>query len=706
MAQNLFFEVYQYELRNYTESTYIVENEIATTSIEVSENDECGSIITNADNTNEKPIRSCDQIKGNIVYHIQSNLLADPPNLALNAFNPDNSYKFSFNINYMGNNITSDDLIRFSNLYGSKKFRKVQINTARIPSMALLYNRDTIIAINKSIQNILLNDRIDPRYLNAAGLITPLDFSGLNINDAATLAIISPYINNNSQNKNKIDNNSHSLIKKINADINDKFIILGDLHGSYSTFIRILLRLRKLNIMNKNCKLMHNYNIIFLGDIVDRGQYGFEIVMIIFLLKLINPNKIHINAGNHENINQNIDDGFKQDIDNKFIPAYRDIIFNTINETFNFLHSAIIIRNPNNHRYIYLAHGGLPTSYESFLQMRTARNIPIVQPAYGRIMSLTPRGIPYTADEKQILDTDILPDNLFPNFDNGNIIIKDTKIQQEIVHTIDSDSLFFTNTIRWNDFWGFNNSIKYLTDDGRGRSNKLGFNSIERAREKGIDLIIRGHQDSNFNFKLISRNPVNYIPQISDIDEANPAYGIFNINDIPAYGRPQGGAIEQVHCYGFTHLIGINDTHQMVINDTVKDRLFPVITLSTNTDLGRNLTYDSFGILKFRNLHQDNNCVTYGSAEEIAKKIKRIRDRYTIIKLQINFENLERQGLLIGEAEQLRAKYNLLAPAGTPELEVIEIPDREPEPMNINGGNYYKKYIKYKQKYLKLKSLI
>jgi hypothetical protein len=755
MAQNVFLEIYQYELRKYPNSFNIIPYEILTSSIDSSEVDECGSIKTDLDQANdigEEYIRSCDPIKGNL------QTLYNPTNqgIPLLAPNPANSYKYSFNLTYGANTITSEDLIIFSSKYGAKKKDKFTIVTDRNPRMALIYDINNIETICRSVQNLLLRDWVDPRYLDIAGVITPIDLNGLDINNPATHQLIAPYINNSANGYTAVYN-SHSLIKKINATIENEFIIIGDLHGSYATFIRILLRLRKMNIMNENCILGGNYNIIFLGDIIDRGQYGFEIIMIIFLLKLLNPDRIHINRGNHEELEQNTGNGFNEDITAKFPNPQEAIrIFTCINYTFLFMHSALLIRNPNNQRYIYLSHGGLPTSGQSFNDIRTARGTAVIRIPGTDAIAIRPTYIPYSNVEKEIINNDILPDNLFSNLDtNNNIIIKDTRIQAEIVNYDNTGyGIFLLNSIRWNDFWGYDNSLKFITTINRGRANKLGYNAIERARAKGIDLIIRGHLDVNSNAKIIIRNHANNYDATDSINHFDPVNGIRDINSLPAFGTTQANLADIVHCYKFTHVIGINDAQNTVINNIPYADVFPVITLSTNTDSGRDLTYDSFGILKFRNENlAENNCVVSGSAEETRKKTLEILNRYEAIRNRILHATPEEQGLLIPEVNYLRQRFHALAP-GVPQLPAIVAPvaaapvaaapvaaapvaaapvaaapvaaapvvaaqifNPEEEEMGIhppfspighapfNGGKYYEKYLKYKSKYLALKRL-
>lgn len=44
---------------------------------------------------------------------------------------------------------------------------------------------------------------------------------------------------------------------------------------------------------------------LFNGDLVDRGDFGCEVVLTVLIFKLLYPNCVHINRGNHEDRAQN-----------------------------------------------------------------------------------------------------------------------------------------------------------------------------------------------------------------------------------------------------------------------------------------------------------------------------------------------------------------------------------------------------------------
>ena len=346
------------------------------------------------------------------------------------------------------------------------------------------------------------------------------------------------------------DNDDKTLIKYIDG-ANQHFIIIGDIHGSFATFVRILLRLRIKDILNERCELKQNHNIIFLGDLVDRGVYGYEIVILIYKLKLINPNNIYINRGNHEEDSINCCHGLQDQMKIQF--QDNNSLYNQLNLSFNYCHSAILIKNPTSNKYIYLAHGGLPLNSDGSL--------------LGTELSSVPNKV-----------GSHIPNNWIKS---ENVIINNNEIRRNEG----------PNSIRWSDF--NNQDDTYQLNMGRGgNSFIIGTQILEQIKPK-IELIIRGHQDRISNTKILSKTTTN---------ETYESYKSFqNINTEPTLSSGE------LKCKGFTHKLIIKDD-KIFIDNTVYDDLLPVVVLSTNTDHGRDLYHDSYAILSFDNINQDRNC--------------------------------------------------------------------------------------------------
>ena len=74
--------------------------------------------------------------------------------------------------------------------------------------------------------------------------------------------------------------------------VDGKVVIVGDIHGQFYDLVAML---RKLNSRSAG-----QQKILFLGDYVDRGNYGPEVATYLFCLKLKFPNDIFLLRGNHE----------------------------------------------------------------------------------------------------------------------------------------------------------------------------------------------------------------------------------------------------------------------------------------------------------------------------------------------------------------------------------------------------------------------
>jgi hypothetical protein len=557
-------EVYEYIINGSDRYSSFYTTKLSSVSA-----DTCGYIGSEGDTPYEKsPIsdtrpRTCDSIDGTIKYY--------PPGPALvkQELLIDNADEISFDLS----GIKSDDLIRFIHHFLTKMNSKDPDTKTKVmeamPSMGVLYDVDYVSQL----------------ITNATKLMT--------------------------DQRGTLNQGTHEYIKILRPKIEHKIIIIGDIHGSHATVIRILLRLRKMNVFNNKCLFNENYHLIFLGDLIDRGTYSPEIVMLIYLLKLINPNNIHINNGNHEEKRTNGNDfvnsnsSFKMHLEAIFGYEIGETLFDNFNDLFLLNHSALMIENPNKPgEYCYLAHGGLPFDTTG-------------------ILSYSPLPIDF---------------HLASEFNEEAFRNETNKI------FIPSSKLYMPNTtssciIRWLDFYGGPGIDK--SDRGGW---KIGYNLVEKVEKMGIKLIIRGHQDMKYNTKLLVKGTNDFI----------------DINKVPPHDSGN-----KKSCYGYTNLIKLSDTGGLNINGIDNKMFMPVITISTNTDLGRDLVRDSFTILKFV---EEFNPDIQGCVEE-------------------------------GSEDEDRIKTNLKRLNGRPELRHEEGGEETKD-----SAEHKQKYLKYKAKYLKLKS--
>lgn len=94
---------------------------------------------------------------------------------------------------------------------------------------------------------------------------------------------------------------SESAVLRIEPD---SIMLIGDIHGNLDA-LEFVTRMRE--------KLGYK-KILFLGDYVDRGMQGTEVLTKLFQLKLKEPENVFLLRGNHETIDMNIYYGFFEEI--------------------------------------------------------------------------------------------------------------------------------------------------------------------------------------------------------------------------------------------------------------------------------------------------------------------------------------------------------------------------------------------------------
>jgi diadenosine tetraphosphatase ApaH/serine/threonine PP2A family protein phosphatase len=81
-------------------------------------------------------------------------------------------------------------------------------------------------------------------------------------------------------------------------------MLVGDIHGNLEA-LEFILKMRE----EMGCKTL-----LFLGDYVDRGPQGVEVLIRLFRLKLEEPENVFLLRGNHETVEMNVYYGFFEEI--------------------------------------------------------------------------------------------------------------------------------------------------------------------------------------------------------------------------------------------------------------------------------------------------------------------------------------------------------------------------------------------------------
>ena len=453
--------------------------------------------------------------------------------------------------------------------------------------------------------------------------------------------------------------NNTSIIQRLNINSTNKIILFGDFHGSFHTFFRTLCRFHRYGIINLEIfEIKEPYKIIFLGDILDRGQYSLDILNIIFKLIMINNTdttnqKIILNRGNHENYDQYTQSTYgaynefkkkiikQSDFDNFILLFYKLLCI---------LPSAVII-NCENKKKIWCSHGGFP---EEWLEINDKR--------------ISPTGLIGTSKD----DERISNDNILNIYNNENI----------------------SRDIRWSDFGGYdsaNKSVNFIPSSRGPSINMYTYIGTKKFLDSNnIDFIIRGHQDSISNSSLFTIEGSEY--KINNPTNKNIDNFLYFNDTVKSFGNRVHGPIARL----------------VPNKDLLIDNYFPVLTISTNTDAGRNLNSDSFVLLRFdiESDEIDNFSIKKLSIIHTVNSILSNTNInkgdifLKIIKLLDNIFDLynNRQNLFMIYLTQNLSKY--------PNIQMTDDVKENSLKIHTIYNDFYDVYIYYKQKFESLKTKI
>ena len=132
----------------------------------------------------------------------------------------------------------------------------------------------------------------------------------------------------------------HLMSQKTLLKIPTDTIIVGDLHGSIGDLLRILHE-----------KYTSSYNLLFLGDYVDRGSFSIDVITLLFALMLENPERVFLVRGNHEFRDANQKYGFYDEIMSEYNNEH---LWERFNEVFDYLPIAALVGEKT-----FCVHGGL-----------------------------------------------------------------------------------------------------------------------------------------------------------------------------------------------------------------------------------------------------------------------------------------------------------------------------------------------------------
>ncbi|MCK5632846.1 ABC transporter substrate-binding protein [bacterium] len=90
------------------------------------------------------------------------------------------------------------------------------------------------------------------------------------------------------------------FVIKMTPKSDSRFIIFGDLHASFHSFVRNLEHLQNERIINNNLKIKDGYYFVFNGNAIDLSPFNLEILNLIAHIMDKNPQQVFYIRGQHE----------------------------------------------------------------------------------------------------------------------------------------------------------------------------------------------------------------------------------------------------------------------------------------------------------------------------------------------------------------------------------------------------------------------
>ena len=107
---------------------------------------------------------------------------------------------------------------------------------------------------------------------------------------------------------------------------------------------------------------LNGANYLFLGNFVDRGEWGIEVCILLFCLKILAPKNFHLVRGNHEIRDIQESFSFFSECSNRLNVE----LWEMFNDCFDNVPIAAILD-----QRIFCSHGGIPASVDSIDQLLT-----------------------------------------------------------------------------------------------------------------------------------------------------------------------------------------------------------------------------------------------------------------------------------------------------------------------------------------------
>ncbi len=166
------------------------------------------------------------------------------------------------------------------------------------------------------------------------------------------------------------------FVQKLLVPQQSNIYFFGDLHGNIHSLLRTLDYLKKQQVLDDNFHIISsNTYLLFLGDYVDRGEYGIEVIYTLMKLRMANPGNVILIRGNHEDGRLNEQYGFTDELYER--ADFKEADLTHIENWYATMPMALFlgVKNDTHTDYIQCCHGGPELGYDASRLLASSESV-------------------------------------------------------------------------------------------------------------------------------------------------------------------------------------------------------------------------------------------------------------------------------------------------------------------------------------------